>query len=49
MVYPDWAKLPPFDRKEWKQVHFGDVVDNLKDAERDPAGVGIERLLRWSI
>ncbi len=42
---PDWAKLPLFDRKGWKRVRFGDVVENLNETERDPAGVGIERFI----
>lgn len=29
-INPDWAKLPLFDRKGWKRVRFGDVVENLK-------------------
>jgi hypothetical protein len=42
---PDWAKLPLFDRKGWKRVRFGDVVENLNETERDPVGAGIERFI----
>lgn len=42
---PDWAKLPLFDRKGWKRVHFGDVVENLNETERNPAEAGIERFI----
>ncbi|MFH0882827.1 MAG: restriction endonuclease subunit S [bacterium] len=42
---PDWAKLPLFDRKEWKRVRFGDVVQNLNETERNPAEAGIERFI----
>ena len=41
----DWAKLPIFDRKGWKTVRFGDVVENVNETERDPAGKGIERFI----
>ena len=27
---PDWAKLPLFDRKGWKRVRFGDVVQTVR-------------------
>ena len=40
-----WAKLPLFDRKGWKRVRFGDVVENLSVTERDLAGAGIERFV----
>jgi type I restriction enzyme S subunit len=40
---PDWAKLPIFDRRDWTRVRFGDVVQNVKETERDPAKAGIER------
>ncbi|MFA6313946.1 MAG: restriction endonuclease subunit S [Sterolibacterium sp.] len=45
MPNPDWAKLPLFDRKGWKRVRFGDVVENLNETERDPAAAGIERFI----
>ena len=44
-VNPDWAKLPLFDRSKWQRVRFGDVVENLNEIERDPAGAGVERLI----
>lgn len=44
-VNPDWAKLPLFDRSKWQRVRFGDVVENLNETERDPAGAGIERFI----
>ncbi|MDP2268325.1 MAG: hypothetical protein Q8K46_04065, partial [Deltaproteobacteria bacterium] len=44
-VNPDWAKLPLFDRKEWKRVRFGDVVENINEPERNPTGAGIERFI----
>lgn len=42
---PNWAKLPLFDRKGWKRVRFGDVVENLNEMERNPAEAGIERFI----
>jgi type I restriction enzyme S subunit len=42
---PDWTKLPLFDRKGWKRVRFGEVVENLNETERNPAEVGIERFI----
>ncbi len=42
---PDWAKLPLFDRKGWRRVRFGDVVQNVKQTERSPAEAGIERFI----
>jgi len=45
MPNPDWAMLPLFDRKGWKRVRFGDVVENLNETERNPAGAGIERFI----
>lgn len=42
---PDWGKLPLFDRKGWKRVHFGDGVENLNETERNPEGAGIERFI----
>ena len=42
---PDWAKLPLFDRKDWKRVRFGDVVQNVNETERSPAKAGIERFI----
>lgn len=44
-INPNWAKLPLFDRSKWKRVRFGDVVENLNETERDPAGAGIERFI----
>lgn len=44
-INPEWAQLPLFDRKGWKRVRFGDVVENLNDTERDLAGAGIERFI----
>jgi type I restriction enzyme S subunit len=45
---PDWARLPLFDRKGWKRVRFGDVVENLNETARTPAGIerfiGLEHL-----
>ena len=42
---PNWAKLPLFDRKGWKTVRFGDVVENVNETERAPAQAGIDRLI----
>jgi type I restriction enzyme, S subunit len=42
---PDRAKLPIFDRKGWKRVRFGDVVENLNETERNPAEAGLERFI----
>jgi type I restriction enzyme S subunit len=42
---PDWASLPIFDRRGWKRVRFGDVVENLNETERDPVGAEIERFI----
>jgi len=42
---PDWASLPIFDRRGWKRVRFGDVIENLNETERDPAGADIERFI----
>ncbi|MDY0280471.1 MAG: restriction endonuclease subunit S [Salinivirgaceae bacterium] len=39
---PDWAKLPLFDRKGWKRVRFGDVVQMLKE-QVDPLSGEVER------
>jgi type I restriction enzyme S subunit len=44
-VNPNWAKLPLFNRKGWKTVRFGDVVENVNDTERMPAEAGIERFI----
>lgn len=44
-VNPDWAKLPLFDRSKWQRGRFGDVVANMNETERDPAGAGIERFI----
>jgi len=42
---PDWAKLPFFDRKGWKTVQFGDVVENVNETEHAPVEAGIERFI----
>jgi len=42
---PDWAKLPLLERREWKRVHFGEVVENFSETERNPAEGGIERFI----
>lgn len=42
---PDWAKLSLFDRRGWKRVRFGDVVENLNETEKNPAEAGIERFI----
>ncbi len=39
-----WAKLPLFDRKAWKTVRFGDVVDNLNE-RCDPIEAGLDRFI----
>jgi type I restriction enzyme S subunit len=44
-VNPDWARLPPFDRKGWKRVRFGEVVNKINETERDPQAAGIERFV----
>ena len=49
MVNPDWAKLPLFDRKGWKRVRFGDVVDNLNETERNLLALGQEGLGRYGL
>jgi type I restriction enzyme S subunit len=41
----EWAKLPLFDRKGWRRVRFGDVVENSNESERDPESAGIERFI----
>ncbi|MEI7948087.1 MAG: restriction endonuclease subunit S [bacterium] len=41
---PDWAKLPLFDRKGWKRVRFGDVVENINET-CDPEESGLERFI----
>jgi type I restriction enzyme S subunit len=41
---PSWASLPLFDRKAWKRVRFGDVVENCADS-CDPAEAGLERFV----
>lgn len=41
---PDWTTLPLFDRKGWKRVKFGDVVENLNET-CDPVEAGIERFI----
>ncbi len=42
---PDWRSLPLFDRSGWSRVRFGDVVQNVNETERDPAGAGLERFI----
>ena len=39
------ASLPIFDRKDWKRVRFGDVVENCNATERDPESIGIDRFI----
>jgi type I restriction enzyme S subunit len=41
---PHWARLPLFDRKGWKTVRFGEVVENLNET-CDPAEAGLERVI----
>jgi type I restriction enzyme S subunit len=41
---PHWARLPLFDRKGWKTVRFGEVVENLNET-CDPAEAGLERVV----
>lgn len=41
---PHWAKLPLFDRKGWKRVRFGDVVENLNET-CEPEAAGLERFI----
>lgn len=43
-INPGWASLPLFDRKGWKRVRFGDVVENCAET-CDPAEAGIERVI----
>ncbi len=43
-VNPDWAKLPLFDRKGWKRVRFGDVVENINET-CDPNEAGLGRFI----
>jgi type I restriction enzyme S subunit len=40
----DWAKLPLFDRTDWKRVRFGDVVQNCNET-CDLAEAGLERFV----
>jgi restriction endonuclease S subunit len=40
----EWASLPLFDRKEWKRVRFGDVVENCAET-CDPQEAGVERFI----
>lgn len=42
---PHWAKLPLFDRKGWKKVRFGDVVDLVNETCREPEAEGITRFI----
>ena len=41
---PNWARLPLFDRKGWKRVRFGDVVENLNET-CEPEAAGLERFI----
>lgn len=41
---PDWARLPLFDRKGWKRVRFGDVVENLNET-CEPEAAGLKRFI----
>jgi len=41
---PEWAKLPLFDRKNWKRVRFGEVVENCNET-CDPDEAGLERFV----
>ena len=41
---PSWATLPLFDRKGWKHVRFGDVVENCNET-CDPAEAGLDRFV----
>ena len=43
-VNPHWAKLPLFDRKGWKTVRFGDVVENLNDS-CEPGEARLDRFI----
>lgn len=40
----EWASLPLFDRKRWKRVRFGDVVENCAET-CDPQEAGLERFI----
>ena len=40
----EWASLPLFDRKGWKRVRFGDVVENCAET-CDPQEAGLERFI----
>jgi type I restriction enzyme S subunit len=40
-----WINLPLFDHKDWPQVLFGDVVQNVNETERDPKKGGIDRFI----
>ncbi len=42
---PEWAKLPLFDRKGWEKVRFGEVVQNINEAEHNPFQAGLERYI----
>ena len=42
---PCWAKLSSLNRKDWKRVRFGDVVENLNETERNPVEAGVERFI----
>jgi len=40
----NWAALPLFERKGWKRVRFGDVVENCNET-CDPTDAGLERFI----
>lgn len=41
---PNWARLPLFDRKGWKRMRFGDVVENLNET-CEPETAGLEKFI----
>ena len=41
----DLENLPIFDRTGWIRVHFGDIVENVNETERESMGEGIERFI----
>jgi type I restriction enzyme S subunit len=43
-VNPNWAKLPLFDRSQWKRVRLGDVAENVNET-CNPAEDDIERFI----
>jgi hypothetical protein len=44
-VNPRWESMPLFDRKGWKRVRFGDVVENVNETEPELESAGIERFI----